>query len=134
MNPSKDEQILRELLEQRILILDGAMGTMIQSHHLDETEFRGPRFATHSHDLAGNNDLLCLTQPELIKNIHRAYYQAGADIIETNSFNSTRSSQADYRLEDITYELNLEAAKIAREVCDDMINHSPERPHFVAGV
>ena len=107
MNPSKDEQILRELLEQRILILDGAMGTMIQSHHLDETAFRGPRFATHSHDLAGNNDLLCLTQPELIKNIHRAYYQAGADIIETNSFNSTRSSQADYRLEDITYELNL---------------------------
>ena len=134
MNPSKDEQILRELLEQRILILDGAMGTMIQSHHLDETAFRGPRFATHSHDLAGNNDLLCLTQPELIKNIHRAYYQAGADIIETNSFNSTRSSQADYRLEDITYELNLEAAKIAREVCDEMIVNSPERPRFVAGV
>ena len=73
MNPSKGEQILRELLEQRILILDGAMGTMIQSHHLDETAFRGPRFATHSHDLTGNNDLLCLTQPELIKNIHRAY-------------------------------------------------------------
>ena len=134
MNPSKDEQILRELLEQRILILDGAMGTMIQSHHLDETAFRGPRFATHSHDLAGNNDLLCLTQPELIKNIHRAYYQAGADIIETNSFNATRSSQGDYRLEEITYELNLEAAKIAREVCDEMINHSPERPRFVAGV
>ena len=134
MNPSKDEQILRKLLEQRILILDGAMGTMIQSHHLDETAFRGPRFATHSHDLAGNNDLLCLTQPELIKNIHRAYYQAGADIIETNSFNATRSSQADYRLEEITYELNLEAAKIAREVCDEMINHSPERPRFVAGV
>ena len=134
MNPSKGEQILRELLEQRILILDGAMGTMIQSHHLDETAFRGPRFATHSHDLAGNNDLLCLTQPELIKNIHRAYYQAGADIIETNSFNSTRSSQADYRLEDITYELNLEAAKIAREVCDEMIANSPEKPRFVAGV
>lgn len=131
---SEDEKVLRELLDQRILVLDGAMGTMIQSHHLDEAAFRGERFANHSHDLTGNNDLLCLTQPKLIKDIHRAYYHAGADIVETNSFNATRSSQADYRLEGITYELNLQAAKLAREVCDEIVNQPEQKPRFVAGV
>ncbi|HBY00883.1 MAG TPA: methionine synthase, partial [Gammaproteobacteria bacterium] len=134
MYQSEDEKVLRELLDQRILVLDGAMGTMIQSHHLDEAAFRGERFADHSHDLTGNNDLLCLTQPKLIKDIHRAYYHAGADIVETNSFNATRSSQADYRLEGITYELNLQAAKLAREVCDEIVNQPQQKPRFVAGV
>ena len=127
-------QALREILQQRILVLDGAMGTMIQARKLNDAEFRGERFCEHPHDLAGNNDLLCLTQPDIIKDIHRAYYQAGADIVETNTFNSTRSSQSDYQLQDITYELNLEAARLARQVCDEISAQTPEQPRFVAGV
>ena len=124
---------LNKLLKERILILDGAMGTMIQHHKLSEKDFRGERFKNHSHDLKGDNDLLCLTQPEIIKNIHRAYLEAGADIIETNTFNSTSISQADYKLERIIYELNLAAAKLAREAADEFTKKNPAKPRFVAG-
>jgi len=128
------ETILRQQLSERILVLDGAMGTMIQSHKLSDADFRTERFADYPHELAGNNDLLCLTQPEIIKQIHIAYLEAGADIVETNTFNSTRSSQADYKLEDLSYELNLEAAKLARAACDEVTAKTPDRPRFVAGV
>ena len=109
---------LNELLTHRILILDGAMGTMIQRHRLTEEDFRGARFAAHSHDLKGNNDLLVLTQPAVIAGIHREYLDAGADIIETNTFNSNAISQADYALESLVYELNLEAARLARALAN----------------
>ena len=134
MKTSESETLLRSLLQQRILLLDGAMGTMIQSRKLTDAEFRSDRFADFPHELAGNNDLLSLTQPEVIKQIHLAYLLAGADIVETNTFNSTRSSQSDYHLEDLAYELNLEAAKLARAACDEMTAKTPERPRFVAGV
>ncbi|MDP6416993.1 MAG: homocysteine S-methyltransferase family protein, partial [Gammaproteobacteria bacterium] len=134
MNNRQSEQVLRDLLKQRILVLDGAMGTMIQSRKLGDAEFRGERFRDHPHELNGNYDLLCLTQPNIIKDIHRAYYLAGADIVETNSFTANRASQADYQLQDITYELNLEAARLAREVCDEIRAQTPQRARFVAGV
>jgi 5-methyltetrahydrofolate--homocysteine methyltransferase len=124
---------LDSLLAQRILILDGAMGTMIQRARLDEKAFRGSRFASHPLDLKGNNDLLILTQPEAIKNIHRQYLEAGADIIETNTFNSNAVSQADYRLESLVYELNLEGARLARAAADEYTAKDPTRPRFVAG-
>ena len=110
---------LGELLGARILVLDGAMGTMIQEHRLDEAAYRGARFASYDGDLAGDNDLLSLSNPDVIRAIHRAYLDAGADIICTNTFNGTRISQADYGLEDLCYELNLAAAKLAREAADD---------------
>ena len=128
------ERLLRQALTQRILLLDGAMGTMIQAEKLSDAEFRGDRFNDHPHELSGNNDLLTLTQPDVISKIHRAYLDAGADIIETNTFNSTRSSQADYQLQDISYELNFEATRLARAVCDEVNQISPEKPRFVAGV
>ncbi|MBL4728322.1 MAG: methionine synthase, partial [Gammaproteobacteria bacterium] len=134
MKISESETLLRSLLQQRILVLDGAMGTMIQSHKLSDADFRSDRFADFPHELAGNNDLLSLTQPEIIKQIHLAYLLAGADIVETNTFNSTRSSQADYHLEDLAYELNLEAAKLARAAADEITATTPDRPRFVAGV
>jgi 5-methyltetrahydrofolate--homocysteine methyltransferase len=134
MKTSESETLLRSLLQQRILVLDGAMGTMIQSHKLSDPEFRSNRFVDFPHELAGNNDLLSLTQPEIIKQIHLAYLLAGADIIETNTFNSTRSSQSDYHLEDLAYELNLEAAKLARAACDEIAATTPDKPRFVAGV
>jgi 5-methyltetrahydrofolate--homocysteine methyltransferase len=121
-------------LEQHILILDGAMGTMIQRQGLQEADYRGSRFATHAHDLKGNNDLLLLTRPEVIRAIHAEYLAAGADIIETNTFNSTRVSQADYHLEAIVYELNVAGAQLARAVCDEFTARDPARPRFVAGV
>ena len=127
------EIILRQALDRRILVLDGAMGTMIQSHKLTEDDFRGERFRDFPHDVAGNNDLLSLTQPELIKDIHRAFLSAGADIIETNTFNSTQSSLSDYQLQDISYELNLESARLAREVCDQFRSQTPDKLLFVAG-
>src|ERR1700733_13472758 len=105
---------LERLLAERILVLDGAMGTMIQGHKLEEADFRGERFKTHSRDLKGNNDLLSLTRPDVIAGIHRAYLEAGADILETNTFNSTSISQADYGLEALAYELNLEGARLAK--------------------
>ncbi len=127
------EQQLDELLAKRILILDGAMGTMIQRRKLDEAAFRGTRFAGHSHDLKGNNDILVLTRPDVIKDIHREYLEAGADIIETNTFNANAVSQADYALESICYEVNAAAARIAREAVDEFAARNPGRPRFVAG-
>ncbi len=125
--------LLHDLLAARILVLDGAMGTMIQRHRLTEEDFRGSRFASHHHDLRGDNDILVLTRPEIIAGIHREYLEAGSDIIETNSFNSNAIAQADYGLEDIVYELNLEAAKLARAAADEYSAKTPDRPRFVAG-
>lgn len=134
MKTKESEQLLRKLLKQRILLLDGAMGTMIQSYKLSDAEFRSERFADFPHELAGNNDLLSLTQPQLIKQIHLAFLTAGSDIVETNTFNSTRSSQADYQLEELSYELNLQGAKLARQACDETTAATPDKPRFVAGV
>ena len=125
---------LEQLLRERIVILDGAMGTMIQGYQFTEEDYRGTRFADHPHDLKGNNDLLVLTQPEAIRAIHQAYLDAGADILETNTFNSTAVSQADYHLEALVYELNKEGARIAREVADATTARTPDKPRFVAGV
>ena len=124
--------LLASLLKARILLLDGAMGTMIQRHKLEEADFRGERFADWQQDLKGNNDLLSLTQPEIIREIHIAYLEAGADIIETNSFNANRISLADYGMEKLSHELNAASARLAREAVDAFSN--PEKPRFVAGV
>ena len=134
MTTSNTEQQLRKILSERILVLDGAMGTMIQSRKLGEADFRGERFKDHPSQLGGNSDLLSLTQPEIIKDIHRAYLAAGADIVETNTFTSSRAAQSDYALESITYELNLEATKLARAACDEATASTPDKPRFVAGV
>src|SRR5476651_1378135 len=115
---SKQNDILRNLLGQRILILDGAMGTMIQKYKLTESQYRGERFKDFPHDIKGNNDLLSLTQPQIIEEIHSQYLQAGADIIETNTFNSNRISMADYNMQDLVYELNVASAKIAKKAAD----------------
>lgn len=124
---------LAEILKERILILDGAMGTMIQRHPLEEEDFRGERFKDHNRPLKGNNDLLSITQPEIIKDIHRQYYKAGADFAETNTFSSTTIAMEDYGLEDAVYDLNFQSAKIAREVADEFIASEPEKPRFVIG-
>ena len=121
-------------LHKRIMLLDGGMGTMIQAYRLQECDYRGDRFKDFSHDLKGNNDLLCLTQPHLISDIHTAYLQAGADFIETNSFNSTAISLADYQMSDLAYEINLAAAKLARLATDKMSLITPEKPRFVIGI
>jgi 5-methyltetrahydrofolate--homocysteine methyltransferase len=139
--------LIQKGLAERIMILDGGMGTMLQNHKLDEGGYRGERFAgghdsTHDHghdhpgecDLKGNNDLLLLTQPAIIQGVHQAYLDAGADFIETNTFNATRVSQADYHLEHLVPELNREGARLAREVCDAMTLKTPEKPRFVIGV
>ena len=126
-------EILKKLLSSRILILDGAMGTMIQKSKPLEEDFRGTRFVNHIKPLKGNNDLLNLTRPELILSIHKEYLDAGADIIETNTFNSNRISQADYALESICYELNLEGARLARKAADESEKTEPSKPRFVAG-
>lgn len=123
---------LKELLTKRILIIDGAMGTMIQRHKLEEADYRGERFADWASDLKGNNDLLVLTQPQIIQGIHEAYLDAGADIIETNSFNGTRVSMSDYHMEDFVHEINFEAARIAKAACEKY--STPNKPRFVAGV
>ncbi|MDX1592821.1 MAG: methionine synthase [Gammaproteobacteria bacterium] len=122
-----------DLLARRILVLDGAMGTMIQRHDLGEADYRGARFADHGIDLKGNNDLLCLTRPELVRDIHAAYLAAGADIVETNTFSANAISQADYGLESVVRELNREAARLAREAADDATRATPDRPRLVAG-
>ncbi len=124
---------LKNQISQRILLLDGAMGTMIQSYELYEKDFRGTRFTDYHMDLKGNNDLLSLTRPDVIEAIHAAFLEAGSDIIETNSFSSTAIAQADYGLQELAYELNLEAAKIARRVCDSFEKKDPSRPRLVAG-
>jgi 5-methyltetrahydrofolate--homocysteine methyltransferase len=125
---------LKALLARRILLLDGAMGTMIQSYRLDEAAYRGERFADFAHDLKGNNDLLCLTQPAIIREIHERYLAAGADILETNSFNATAISMADYHMEFLVPELNFAAARLAREAADAWTAKNPDKPRFVAGV
>ena len=124
---------IREILEKRILILDGAMGTMIQRHKLEEEDFRGDRFKDFKHPLKGNNDLLSLTRPDIVRDIHREYYASGADIAETNTFSGTTIAQADYHLEDIVYELNYESARLAREAADEFTAKEPHKPRFVAG-
>jgi 5-methyltetrahydrofolate--homocysteine methyltransferase len=126
--------LLEPLLARRILLLDGAMGTMIQTYRLEERDYRGERFAGWPRELKGNSDLLSLTQPDIIRSIHAAYLEAGADIIETNSFTSTRTSQADYGLEDLIYELNHASAALARAAADEFEVRDPETPRFVAGV
>jgi 5-methyltetrahydrofolate--homocysteine methyltransferase len=125
--------MIREILKNRILVLDGAMGTMIQRHTLEEEDFRGERFKNHRHPLKGNNDLLSITRPDIIKEIHAAYFEAGADIAETNTFSGTTIAQADYHLEDAVYDLNFQSAKIAREVADEFTAKEPQKPRFVAG-
>lgn len=124
---------IQEILLKRILVLDGAMGTMIQRHTLTEEDFRGEKFKDHKHPLKGNNDLLSITRPDIIKDIHRKYFAAGADIAETNTFSSTTIAQADYHLEDAVYELNYQSAKIAKEVADEFTAAEPDKPRFVAG-
>ena len=142
LNPERTQKLL-DAASQRILIIDGAMGTMLQSYKLDEGGYRGARFCdghdAHVHhgascDLKGNNDLLSLTQPDIIKAVHMAYLDAGADLVETNTFNSTTISQADYHLEHLAYELNREGARLARECCDAAEAKTPQQPRFVIGV
>ena len=125
---------LKQALSERILVLDGGMGTMIQDRKLKEADFRGDRFADWKVDLQGNNDLLVLTQPEVISSIHRAYLDAGADILETNTFNATAIAMADYEMESISHEINLVAAQLARKVADEVTTETPDRPRYVAGV
>jgi 5-methyltetrahydrofolate--homocysteine methyltransferase len=144
LHPDRVEA-LEQALRERILVIDGAMGTMIQGHRLDEADYRGERFAggfdsTHAHgdacghDLKGNNDLLVLTRPDIIASVHDAYLDAGADLVETNTFNATSISQADYHLQHIVYELNREGARVARECCDAFTARTPDQPRFVIGV
>ena len=134
MNSNSRTQLLENLFPQRILILDGAMGTMIQTFKLSEADYRGKRFADFPHDLRGNNDLLTITQPQIIRSIHSGYLEAGADIIETNTFNSNAASMSDYHMQDLVYELNFTAAKLAHEVAQEFESKAPGKPRFVAGV
>ena len=127
------EKDLINLFSDRIVVMDGAMGTMIQQEKLEENDFRGENFKDHTKELKGNNDLLCLTRPDIIRNIHKAYFDAGSDIVETNTFSATTISMADYNLEEIVPELNLNAAKLAREAADEAMKKDPTRPRFVAG-
>ncbi len=137
MNPATCESpsfaALRALFEQRIVVLDGAMGSMVQTYGLQEADFRGERFKEHAHDLKGNNDLLCLTRPDVIEEIHRAYFAAGADMVETNTFNSTVISQADYRMEAHVAEINRAAVAVARRAARHAEAATPGRRCFVAG-
>lgn len=124
---------LYDQLSSRILVLDGAMGTMLQRYHFTEEDYRGERFKNWEHPLKGNNDLLSLTQPQAIEEVHRKYLEAGADIIETNTFSGTTIAMADYHMEELVSELNFESAKIARKVCDEFTAKNPAKPRFVAG-
>ncbi|HPB53793.1 MAG TPA: homocysteine S-methyltransferase family protein, partial [Saprospiraceae bacterium] len=124
---------IKEILQQRIMIIDGAMGTMIQQHKLTENDFRGTRFADAQKDIKGNNEVLSLIRPDIIEAIHKAYLEAGADIIETNTFSANAISQADYDMESLCYEMNLASARIARKAADEQTSLTPDRPRFVAG-
>ncbi|RYD73143.1 MAG: hypothetical protein EOP53_20650, partial [Sphingobacteriales bacterium] len=126
-------QQLQNILQKRILILDGAMGTMIQRHKLEDADYRGEKYKNWPGELKGNNDLLNITQPEIIKSIHKEYLEAGADIIETNTFSSTTIAMADYGMEGLVYELNFAGAKLAREAADEYTKKNPDKPRFVAG-
>jgi 5-methyltetrahydrofolate--homocysteine methyltransferase len=124
---------IKQALQNRILVLDGAMGTMLQAYKFTEADFRGERFKDYPKPLQGNNDLLSITQPEAIKTIHAKYFEAGADIVETNTFSGTSIAMADYQMEDLVYELNFQSAKIAKEVAVEMTKKEPHKPRFVAG-
>jgi len=124
---------IREDIQKRILVLDGAMGTMLQRYNFSEEDFRGERFKNYPSSLKGNNDLLSLTQPKAIADVHRKYFEAGADIVETNTFSGTTIAMADYNMEDLVYELNYESAKIAKQVADEFTRANPEKPRYVAG-
>ncbi|WP_378182337.1 homocysteine S-methyltransferase family protein [Aquimarina sp. SS2-1] len=124
---------IKKILGERILVLDGAMGTMLQRHKFTEEDFRGERFKDWAVPVQGNNDLLSITQPEAIKEVHRLYFQAGADIVETNTFSGTTIAMADYEMEELVYELNFQSAKIAKEVADEFTAKEPHKPRFVAG-
>ena len=124
---------IRDILQERIMILDGAMGTMLQRYKFTEEDFRGERFKDWKHPLQGNNDLLSLTQPEAIAEVHRKYFAAGADIVETNTFSGTTIAMADYHMEELVYELNYESARIAKEVANEFTDKEPDKPRFVAG-
>ena len=126
-------QKIIDILNQRILVLDGAMGTMVQSYDLNESDFRGEQFKDHNFDLMGNNDILTLTRPDIVRDIHSVYLDAGADLIETNTFNSTSISQADYKMEDIVYRLNYSAASIAVKAAKRFTKRTPTKPRFVCG-
>src|SRR5439155_11904060 len=126
-------QRLERLLAERILVFDGAWGTMIQSHSLEEPDYRGERFRNHRRDLRGNHDVLVLTRPDVVSEIHRAYLDAGADVIETNTFNANRVSQADYALDDRVYEINVAAATLAVGLAREYTERDPAKPRFVAG-
>ncbi len=124
---------IKQEIKKRILVLDGAMGTMLQQYNFTEEDFRGERFKNYPSSLKGNNDLLSITQPEAIAEVHRKYFEAGADIVETNTFSGTTIAMADYNLEELVYELNYESAKIAKQVADEFTKANPEKPRFVAG-
>lgn len=124
---------IQKILQDRILVLDGAMGTMIQQYHFSEEDYRGTQFKNHPVSVKGNNDMLSITQPEAIKEIHREYLEAGADIIETNTFSSTTIAMADYNMEDYVYDLNFQSAKIAKEVAEEFSKKDTSKPRFVAG-
>ena len=125
--------LIEQTLLKKILVLDGAMGTMLQGYKFSEEDFRGDRFVDHPCSLKGNNDLLSLTQPDAIKTIHRKYFEAGADLVETNTFSSTSIGMGDYQMEAWVYEMNFESAKLAREVADEFTKKNPDKPRFVAG-
>ncbi|MBS1486375.1 MAG: homocysteine S-methyltransferase family protein [Bacteroidetes bacterium] len=124
---------IEKILQERILVLDGAMGTMIQRHKLEEKDFRNEKLKDHPHPLKGDNDLLSITRPDIIKDIHRQYFDAGADIAETNTFGATSVAQADYHLEHLVYDINFQGAKIAKEVAKEFTDREPNKPRFVAG-
>ena len=124
---------IKDILKERILVIDGAMGTMIQRHKLTEEDFRGERFKDHRYPLRGNNDILSITRPDIIREIHRHYFEAGADIVETNTFSGTTIAQADYHLEDAVYDLNFQSAKIAKEVADEFTKREPQQTAVCCG-
>ena len=133
MSTSDRFETLQQLLSERIVFLDGAMGTMIQGFGLSESDYRGERFKDWPSDLKGNNDLLTLTRPEIVTDIHRQFLEAGADIVETNTFNANAPSQGDYGMESLVFELNRNAAQLARQAADD-VSRRTDQPRFVAGV
>tara|TARA_Y100000589_G_scaffold281462_1_gene278414 strand:+ start:173 stop:1189 length:1017 start_codon:yes stop_codon:yes gene_type:complete len=128
-----NKQSLKNILKNRILILDGAMGSLIQTYNLEEEDFRGEIFKNHSHPLKGNNDLLALVRPDLLKEIHALYLESGADILETNTFSGTKIAQADYALESSVYDINFHSARIAKEVANEFTQKTPQKPRYVAG-
>ncbi len=128
-----NKESIQDRLKKHILILDGAMGTMIQAYKLEEEDFRGQRFKGHSESLKGNNDLLSITRPDVIEAIHRAYFEAGADIVETNTFSGTTIAQADYACEDAVHDINFESARIAKKVANEFTKAQPDKPRYVAG-